>query len=114
MKNNPQLNNLMLKALKEAQKAYNKDEVPIGAIVVNSNGEIIGRGHNQVEKFKKQTAHAEIRAIEQACRKTGDWRLDGCWIFVTLEPCALCMNLVLKPFSQHCFWSSLSCFWLRT
>jgi tRNA(adenine34) deaminase len=85
----------MQKALKEAQKAYKKDEVPIGAVVIDPQGNIIGRGRNLVEKTKLQISHAEIRAISQACRKIGDWRLEGCWIYVTLEPCALCMNLIL-------------------
>lgn len=85
----------MLQALREAKKAYKKNEVPIGALVIDSNGTIIGRGHNLVEKTKLQISHAEIRAISQACRKIKDWRLDGCWLYVTLEPCALCMNLVL-------------------
>lgn len=85
----------MQKALKEAQKAYKKDEVPIGAILIAPNGDIIGRGHNLVEKTKQQISHAEVRAISQACRKLGDWRLEGCWLYVTLEPCSLCMNLVL-------------------
>ena len=87
--------NYMKQALVQAKRAYKHHEVPIGAIVVNAAGVIIGRGYNQVEKKKQQLAHAEIRAITQACRKLGDWRLDGCWIYVTLEPCALCMNLIL-------------------
>ncbi len=85
----------MSKALQQAQKAFNKNEVPIGALIVDPQGNIIGRGHNLVEQKKQQTAHAEIRAIEQACRKQKDWRLDGCWIYVTLEPCSMCMNLIL-------------------
>lgn len=85
----------MHKALNEAKKAFNKDEVPIGAIVIDAQGKIIGRGYNLVEHKKQQIAHAEIRAITQACKKQKDWRLDGCWIYVTLEPCAMCMNLIL-------------------
>jgi tRNA(adenine34) deaminase len=85
----------MQKALTEAHKALAKDEVPIGAVVIDRQGKIIGRGHNLVEQTKLQTAHAEIRAITQACRKQKDWRLDGCWIYVTLEPCSMCMNLIL-------------------
>lgn len=89
------LQKFMHEALKEAQKAYKKNEVPIGAIIVDAQGTIIGRGHNLVECSKQQINHAEVRAIAQACRKINDWRLDGSWIFVTLEPCALCMNLIL-------------------
>jgi tRNA(adenine34) deaminase len=89
------LKKYMQKALKEAQKAYTKNEVPIGALIIDAQGTIIGRGHNLVEKTKQQLAHAEIRAISQASRKRQDWRLDDCWLFVTLEPCSLCMNLIL-------------------
>lgn len=85
----------MRKALHEAQKAFDKNEVPIGALLINPEGKIIGRGHNLVEQKKQQTAHAEIRAIEQACRNRKGWRLDGCWIYITLEPCSMCMNLIL-------------------
>jgi len=81
-------------ALKEAHKAYAKDEVPIGAIVVNAKGVIIARGHNYVEKEHTQLAHAEVRAIEKAGKKIGDWRLNNCWLYVTLEPCSMCMGLI--------------------
>lgn len=89
------LRSFMVHALKEAQKAYKKDEVPIGAIIVDQQGHIIGRGHNLVESSKQPINHAEVRAIAQACRKLNDWRLENCSIFITLEPCALCMNLIL-------------------
>lgn len=81
----------MAKALALAQRAFACDEVPVGAIVVAPDGVIIGSGYNQVEKRKTVTAHAEIRALAAAGKKRGDWRLDGCWIYVTLEPCSLCM-----------------------
>jgi tRNA(adenine34) deaminase len=84
----------MQKALALAQKASMRDEVPIGAVVVNGQGTIIGRGYNQVEQKKCQTAHAEAMAITQATKKVGDWRLDGCFIYVTLEPCSMCMHLI--------------------
>ena len=85
----------MKKALEQAQKAYDADEVPVGAVVVDHDGNIIGRGYNQVEKKDTQAAHAEIIAISKAGKKKGDWRLNGCWLFVTLEPCAMCMNLAI-------------------
>ena len=84
----------MQQALKEAHKAYAKDEVPIGAVVVNAKGAIIARGHNYVEKEHTQLAHAEVRAIEKAGKKIGDWRLNNCWLYVTLEPCTMCMGLI--------------------
>ena len=84
----------MQQALALAKKAFAADEVPIGAIVVDSNGQIVGRGYNHVEKKNSQTAHAEVIAIEKACKKIGDWRLEGCALFVTLEPCIMCMGLI--------------------
>jgi tRNA(adenine34) deaminase len=84
----------MEKALLQAKVAFKKNEVPVGAVVVSSEGKILGRGHNQIEKKKCQAAHAEILAIQSACKKTGDWRLDGCWLYVTLEPCLMCLGLI--------------------
>ncbi len=84
----------MNEALKLARKAFSHQEVPIGAIVVNSGGQIVGRGYNQVETKKSQSAHAEIIALAKAGKKVGDWRLNDCWVFVTLEPCSMCMNMI--------------------
>ncbi|MBI2775062.1 nucleoside deaminase [Candidatus Dependentiae bacterium] len=84
----------MQQALVQGKKAFAADEVPIGAVVVNSAGEIIGRGYNQVEKRGCQEFHAEILAIKKACKKMGDWRLENCTLFVTLEPCIMCMGLI--------------------
>jgi tRNA(adenine34) deaminase len=86
----------MKKALQEAKKAFDKDEVPIGAIVVAPDGKLIlSKSHNLTEQKKCQSAHAEVLAIEKACKKMGDWRLNDCTIYITLEPCAMCMNLIL-------------------
>lgn len=84
----------MERALKEALKAYQKQEVPIGAVVVDQNGVIIGVGYNQTECKKSQIEHAEMIAIKKACKKMGDWRLNGCSIYVTLEPCLMCFGLI--------------------
>ncbi|OQA35764.1 MAG: tRNA-specific adenosine deaminase [Candidatus Dependentiae bacterium ADurb.Bin331] len=84
----------MKKALLLAKRAFRADEVPVGALVVDSSNKVIGRGYNQVEKRKSQRAHAEQLAIEQACKKIGDWRLEGCTLYVTLEPCTMCMGLI--------------------
>lgn len=81
-------------ALKEAQKAYDQAEVPIGAVVV-LNGEIIGRGHNLREKEQDATLHAEIKAIRQANQHLGSWRLEDCELFVTLEPCPMCSGAMI-------------------
>ena len=88
----------MLEALKEAEKAREKGETPIGAVIVK-DGEIIGRGHNLTETEKDPTAHAEIVAIRQAGRKLGEtlgWRrLTGCSMYVTVEPCSMCAGAIV-------------------
>lgn len=85
----------MKKALLEAFKALKNDEVPIGCVIVK-DGAVIARAHNLRETKKKATAHAEILAIEKACKKLGDWRLDGCELYVTLEPCIMCAGAILN------------------
>lgn len=85
----------MKKALSQAQKAFTRDEVPVGAVVVDAEGKILARAFNQVETKKTQAAHAEFHALIKAGKKQGDWRLNGCWLYVTLEPCAMCMNFVI-------------------
>ena len=83
----------MNQAIKQAKKAFSLDEVPIGAIIV-LNGKIIARAYNQVEKKQSATAHAEILAIEKACKKLKSWRLLDCEMFVTIEPCAMCAGAI--------------------
>ena len=85
----------MLYALKEAEKALKIDEVPIGAIIVNED-KIIGRGFNQVESLNDATAHAEIIAITSAANTSKNWRLNGCSIYVTKEPCLMCFGAILN------------------
>lgn len=101
-KNQQSLNHqlFMKKALNQAQSAFKRDEVPVGAVIVNAQGVVIARAANLVEASHSQTGHAELRAIAKAGKKIGDWRLEGCWIYVTLEPCAMCMNaIVLSRFA---------------
>jgi tRNA(adenine34) deaminase len=83
----------MKEALKEAFYAYEEDEVPIGAVIV-SNNKIIGRGHNQVEKLKDATAHAEMIAITSACAYLGSKYLQDCSLYVTIEPCVMCAGAI--------------------
>lgn len=85
----------MLEAIRLAQKAKKKGEVPIGAVVVY-RGKIVGRGYNLRTRKQMATAHAEIRAIEQACRKLKSWRLPDTELYVTLEPCPMCMGAALN------------------
>ena len=84
----------MLEALEEAKKAAAMGEVPVGAVIVK-DGEIIGRGHNETETEKDPTAHAEIIAIRQAAAHLGGWRLSGCDMFVTIEPCSMCAGAIV-------------------
>lgn len=84
----------MLEAIALANKAAELGEVPIGALVVDSNGDVIGRGFNLVEQQSCQDRHAELCAIREACAKRSDWRLEGCTIYVTLEPCLMCIGCI--------------------
>lgn len=85
----------MKEALVLAQKAFQLDEVPIGAIITYNN-QIIGRGYNQRNTKKNPLAHAEIQAIEEAAAFIGDWRLEGCTMYVTLEPCPMCAGAIVQ------------------
>ena len=85
--------NFMNQAFLSAKKALSHDDVPIGAVIVQ-NGKIIARGENQVQKKKNPTLHAEIVAINHACKKLGQKFLDGCDIYVTLEPCGMCATAI--------------------
>ena len=85
----------MKEALKEAKKAYEKLEVPVGAVIVK-DGKIIARAHNLREKKQSATAHAEILAIEKASKKLNSWRLIDCDMYVTLEPCTMCMGAIIS------------------
>ena len=85
----------MKKALEEAQKAFRKQEVPVGAVIVR-NGDIIAAAHNSRELSKDATAHAEMLAIKEASAVLGGWRLLDCDMYVTLEPCAMCSGAILQ------------------
>lgn len=87
------MNKFMKLAIKQALIAKEKDEVPIGAIIV-LNGKVIAKAHNLMEKTQLATAHAEILAINKACKKLKSWRLDNAEMFVTIEPCAMCAGAI--------------------
>jgi len=95
----------MYAALQEAEAALEDDEVPIGAIVVHKN-KIIGRGYNQVEKLKDPTAHAEMIAITAASNHLGDWRLNECDLYVTVEPCIMCTGALLASRINNIYFAS--------
>ena len=82
-------------ALKEANKAYEKGEVPVGAVIVKNNL-VIAKAHNLREKNKQSCAHAEILAIQKACKKLEAWRLEDCDMYVTLEPCPMCAGAIMN------------------
>ena len=92
---NEQDMNYMKQALALAGEAAACGEVPVGAIVVR-DGEIIGKGYNRRETWGSAIAHAEILAIEEACRAVGSWRLNGCTLYVTLEPCPMCTGAIVN------------------
>lgn len=81
--------------LREARKCNRTDDVPVGAIIVK-NGKIIAKGHNEKEKNKDATKHAEIIAIQKACKKLKTWHLDDCEMYVTLEPCLMCCGAIIQ------------------
>ncbi len=85
----------MEQALKEAEKAYKKLEVPVGAVIVK-DGKIIAKGHNQKETKTDTTKHAEIIAIQKASKKLKSWRLTDCEMYVTLEPCTMCAGAIIN------------------
>ena len=82
-------------ALLEAQKAYELEEVPIGAVLVDEQGQVVASGHNMREIWHDATAHAELIAIQEACRKLGRWRLSGLTLYVTIEPCPMCAGAIV-------------------
>lgn len=85
----------MKEAIRQAKKAYALGEVPIGCVIVYQ-GKVIGRGYNRRNTDKNTLAHAEITAIDKASKKMGDWRLEGCALYVTLEPCQMCAGAIVQ------------------
>ena len=84
----------MREALEEAQLAFDLGEVPVGCVIVR-DGEVIARGHNMTETLKDPTVHAEMNALRDAARKLGGWRLPGCSVYVTCEPCSMCAGAMV-------------------
>ena len=85
----------MREAMRQADKARALNEVPIGCVIVR-DGKIIARGYNRRNTDKSTLAHAEISALKKACKKTGDWRLEDCTLYVTLEPCPMCAGAIVQ------------------
>lgn len=95
----------MIEAITLAKKAKSKDEVPVGAVIVK-DGKIIAKAFNKREHSKDATAHAEILAIKKACKKMKDFRLIGCDIYVTLEPCMMCLGAILNARIDNLFFGA--------
>ncbi|MBQ8925330.1 MAG: nucleoside deaminase [Clostridia bacterium] len=95
----------MGEALKEARLAYEAGEVPIGAVVVR-DGEVVGRGHNRRESDKNALAHAEVLAIDEACKALGGWRLWECDLYVTLEPCPMCAGALVNARVRNVYYGA--------
>ena len=95
----------MKKAYCEAKKAYKNDEIPVGCVIVCEN-EIVACGYNKKERKNNALMHAEIIAIDKACRKLGSWRLDNCDIYVTLEPCMMCMGAIIESRIRNVYYGA--------
>lgn len=95
----------MREALKEARKAYLKNETPIGAVAVYKD-KIIARAHNERETKQDSTKHAELQVIQKACRKLKSWRLEGVSIYVTLEPCVMCAGAIIQARVENVFYGA--------
>ncbi len=94
----------MMRAVDLAQKAYEMGEVPVGAVVVKDN-KIIGEGYNFRENQQSALGHAEIMAIENACKTLGSWRLEGCTLYVTMEPCVMCTGAIINSRMERVVYS---------
>ena len=86
----------MRRALEYAREAFALGEIPVGCVIANRQGEIIGAGRNSREESRSALGHAELSAIHAACRAQNDWRLEGCTIYVTLEPCPMCAGAIIN------------------
>ena len=96
----------MKQAIELAKHAAELDEVPVGALIVDADGEVIAKAFNLREREKMATAHAEILAIEEACRKKKSWRLSGCTLYVTLEPCPMCAGAIVNSRIDRVVWGA--------
>ena len=86
----------MSKAIEEAKLALTSGDIPVGAVIVDGEGNLISSAHNEREAHGSAAAHAEITSIERACKAKGSWRLDGCVMYVTLEPCPMCAGAIIN------------------
>ena len=99
------MNKFMKIAIAEAEKAVLEDEVPIGAVIV-LDGKVVAKAHNKMEKLQQATAHAEMLAINKACKKLKSWRLDGAEMYITVEPCAMCAGAIANARIKHVYFGA--------
>ncbi len=99
------INKFMNEAHKQALKAYNINEVPVGCIIVKNN-KVIARAHNKRECKQTTTAHAEILAINKACKKLNSWRLNDCDMYITLEPCSMCSGAIIQSRIKNLYYAA--------
>ena len=85
----------MRRALEQARRAAEEGEIPVGAVIVSADGEVLAETHNLCERDHLPTSHAELLAVQAACRRRGSWRLSDCTLYVTLEPCPMCMGAII-------------------
>lgn len=97
--------NFLDEAYKQAQKAYQIDEVPVGAVIVKDN-KIVARAYNRKEKNNDPLGHCEMLAIRKACKKLNSWRLSGCDIYITLEPCMMCLGAIIHARIDNVYYGS--------
>lgn len=100
-------NKYMKYAIEEAKSASDTRDIPVGAVIVK-NGEIIAKAHNSREFYQKSLCHAEIIAIDQACKAVGNWRLSECDMYVTLEPCPMCAGAILQARFRSIYFGAFS------
>ena len=93
-------------AYEEAKKAFEIGEIPVGCVVVKDNN-IIARAHNCKECKKNSIMHAELLAVDKACRFVGDWRLDGCTLYTTLEPCMMCIGAIMESRIKNIYYGTI-------
>jgi tRNA(adenine34) deaminase len=93
-------------ALELAREALRDGETPVGCVVTDAEGRVVGRGRNRRERERSAVAHAEILAIGEACRSMGDWRLTGCRLYVTLEPCPMCAGAVMNARIERLYYGA--------
>ena len=93
-------------ALDLAREAAEHGEVPVGCVIADAAGRVIGRGRNRRERTHRADAHAEMEAIAEACRALGTWRLDGCTLYVTLEPCPMCAGAIVNARIPHVYYGA--------